>query len=93
MPSARNGGELNDQSAKPLKYNIFKMNFNDSGDERREAVLAKEEMDHWVEHMDAFRAKLRALRGRIPAQTQMELQSEFEQLMQLMRETFDVPHA
>ncbi len=55
-------------------------------------MLAKEEIDHWAEHMDAFRAKLRALRGRIPAQTQVELQSEFEQLMQLMRETLEIPH-
>ena len=54
-------------------------------------MLAEEEIGNWVAHMDAFREKLRALRGRIPAQTQMELQSEFENLMQFMRETLDVP--
>ena len=42
--------------------------------------------DEWVQRMDAFRAKLKALHGHVPARIQQELLEEFEQLMNDMQE-------
>lgn len=48
----------------------------------------KQHTDAWMERMDEFRARLRALEGALPVEIQRELLRQFEDIMTDMRIAF-----
>jgi len=48
----------------------------------------KQQTNAWMERMDEFRAKLRALEGTLPVEVQRELLRQFEDIMTDMRIAF-----
>jgi|tagenome__1003787_1003787.scaffolds.fasta_scaffold20986992_10 hypothetical protein len=53
----------------------------------------KQQTNAWMERMDKFRSKLRALKGTVPAEAQRELLQEFEDIMIDMRIAFGAADA